>query len=29
MPAMWELAILEVLTHDDHFAQGGFVLLLR
>jgi len=29
MQAMRQRAIYEVLTHDEHFAQEGFVLLLR
>ena len=29
MQAMRQGAIYEVLTHDEHFAQEGFVLLLR
>jgi predicted nucleic acid-binding protein len=29
MTAMRERGIFEVLTHDAHFAQEGFTLLLR
>jgi uncharacterized protein len=29
MQVMRELGIFEVLTHDEHFQQEGFVLLLR
>ena len=29
MQVMRELGLFEVLTHDQHFAQEGFVVLLR
>jgi predicted nucleic acid-binding protein len=28
MQAMWQEGLSEVLTHDNHFAQEGFTLLL-